>query len=180
MTFARIRALVVVGLLLIGAVVTVVMALSKDTQSGLGSTEACPPGAVPARIKMPERNEVKLRVYNGTKQPGLANTIGAEFKQRGFVVSKMQSAPGKRTYKDIAIIRFGPKSVGAAWLVNANFLAAATMQFDIKRKDDLVDVYLGEKFQQLATRTEVNQSIAAMAAAQEPGLPPGTCAAAES
>ncbi|GAA1770755.1 LytR C-terminal domain-containing protein [Luedemannella helvata] len=177
MTFARIRALVVVGLLVIGAVVTVVMALSKDTQTGTPAADACPPGAVPAQAKMPERSQVKLRVYNGTKRPGLANTVGAEFKQRGFVVTKMNTAPGKRTYDEIAIVKFGPRSLGAAQLVNANFLGEADMQFDIKRKDDLVDVILGNNFQQLATRIEVNQSIAAL---QEPELPPGTCAAPES
>jgi hypothetical protein len=46
------------------------------------------------------------------------------------------------------------------------------MTFDIERKDDVVDIYLGADFQQLATPTEVNQSIAAMG---EPPLPPGTC-----
>jgi hypothetical protein len=177
MTFARIRALVVVGILLVAALVTVVMALSKDTQEGVTAVDSCPPGAIPAQAKMPERSQVKLRVYNGTKRFGLANTIGAEFKQRGFVVTKMQNAPGNRTYKDIAIIKFGPKALGSAQLVLANFLGEASMQFDLKRKDDLVDVYLGTGFQQLATRIEVNQSIAAL---QEPKLPEGTCAAASS
>jgi hypothetical protein len=177
MTFARIRALVVVGLLLVGALVTVVMAINKDTQVGRTATDQCPAGAVPAQPKMPERSQVKLRVYNGTKRPGLAITVGAEFKQRGFVVAKMQNAPGNRTYPDIAIIKYGPKALGSAQLVDANFLGEATRQFDIKRKDDTVDVVLGNGFQQLATRIEVNQSIAAL---QEPDLPPGTCAAPES
>lgn len=175
MTFARIRALVVVGVLLVAALVTALVALSKDTQTGSTAVDQCPAGAVPAQAKMPERNQVKLRVYNGTKRPGLANSVGAEFKQRGFVVTKMQTAPGNRTYPDIAIVKYGPKALGAAQLVNANFLGNAKMQFDIKRTDDLVDVYLGNGFQQLATRIEVNQSIAAL---QEPELPDGTCAAA--
>ncbi|MFC7482860.1 LytR C-terminal domain-containing protein [Luedemannella flava] len=58
------------------------MALTKDTQTGATIADSCPAGAVPAQAKMPEQSQVRLRVYNGTKRPGLANTIGAEFKQR--------------------------------------------------------------------------------------------------
>jgi hypothetical protein len=46
------------------------------------------------------------------------------------------------------------------------------MDFDIKRKGAEVDVTLGTQFQQLATTTEVNQSIAEIG---NPTLPPGTC-----
>ena len=141
-------------------------------------TGHCPAGAVPAQAKMPERSQVKMRVYNGTKRPGLANTVGAEFKQRGFVVTKMQNAPGNRTYPNIAIIKYGPRALGSAQLVDANFLGEATRQFDIKRKDDT------RRRRAWATASSswppasrCNQSIAAL---QEPDLPPGTCAAPES
>ena len=59
--------------------------------------------------------------------------------------------------------------MSAYFLVNQ-----ATMQFDIKRKGGEVDVILGTQFQQLATTTEVNQSIAIIG---KPPLEPGTCEA---
>ena len=61
------------------------------------------------------------------------------------------------------MITFGPDAVGASWLVSAYFLVdEAEMNFDRERNGAEVDVTLGGKFQQLATSTEVNQSIAAM------------------
>jgi hypothetical protein len=175
MTFSRIRAIIIVSVLFIVAVLTVVMAIAKDTQTDVDLTERCPEGAVPAYLRLPERSEVKLNVYNGAPRVvGLASKIGNELKNRGFNVVKMADAPGRKTYNEIALIRFGPKAVGAAQEMNAYFLGEAKMEFDIKRKDDVVDVFLGTQFQQLATTTEVNQSIAALG---DPALPPGTCEA---
>jgi hypothetical protein len=60
-------------------------------------------------------------------------------------------------------------------LVSAYFLVdEAERNFQIDRKGAEVDVTLGNKFQQLATSTEVNQSIAANGT---PELEPGTCEA---
>jgi hypothetical protein len=172
MTFARVRALILVGVLFVGATVAVVLTLTRDTQSKPVVVNLCPPGAVPANRKLPERRDVKLNVYNGTKQVGLASKIGTELKNRDFDVKKMRNAPRNQIYKGVATIKFGPKTVGAAQEMNAYFLGVAIMTFDIERKDDVVDIFLGADFQQLATTTEVNQSIAALG---EPVLPPGTC-----
>src|SRR4029079_12477826 len=172
MTFARVRALIVVGILFAGAVVAVVFALTRDTQTKTVVVNLCPPGAVPANRKLPERRDVKLNVYNGTKLAGLAKKIGVELENRDFQVLKKRNAPRNQIYKGVATIKFGPKAVGAAQEMNAYFLGVATMAFDIERTDDVVDIFLGTDFQQLATTTEVNQSIAALG---EPVLPPGTC-----
>jgi hypothetical protein len=172
MTFARVRALIVVGVLFVGALVAVGFALTRDTQTRAAATTQCPPGAVPASLRLPERHEVKLNIYNGTKQVGLASKVGTDLKNREFKVGKMQSTPGNRIYDTIATIKFGPKAVGGAQLMNAYFLGEAVMTFDINRKDDVIDIFLGTQFQQLATSTEVNQSIAVLG---EPVLPPGTC-----
>jgi hypothetical protein len=178
MTFARIRALIFVGLLFIIAAVAVVVTLDKDTQSKAHTGAGCPVGMVPADLVMPDhRKDIKLNVYNGTKTPGLANKVGEEFKNREFDVLKEATAPGNKVYTDVAVIRYGPKTVGRAWLLSAYFLGNADMTgFDIKRTDDVVDVIIGTGFQQLATTTEVNQSIAQLG---PPQLPPGTCDAAK-
>jgi hypothetical protein len=176
MTFTRVRALIIVAVLFMTAGVAVVMAVGRDSQTASTETDLCADGLVPARIKMPERDQVTLNVFNGTSRSGLAEQIGAEFKSRGFKVNPKPTAPVEtKPYDQIAQITYGPDAVGAAWLTSAYFLVNdAEMQFDINRKGAEVDVVLGEKFQQLATSTEVNQSIAAIG---NPSLPDGTCEA---
>jgi len=172
MTFARIRALIVVGILFLGAATAVGFAIVKDTQTGVVVGPLCPPGAVPANRTLPERRDVKLNVFNASKRAGLAAQVGTELKNRDFQVLKKQNAPRNQVIDKVAVIRYGPKTLGAAQEMNAYFLGVAQMDFHLDRTDDIVDIYLGTEFKQLATTTEVNQSIAVLG---EPLLPPGTC-----
>jgi LytR cell envelope-related transcriptional attenuator len=178
MTFARVRALIFVAVLFITAGIVVLMAIGRDTQTKAVQSAGCAAGAVPAHNDMPERNTVTINIFNGTSRVGLAEDIGGEFKNRGFKVAKTETAPAAadgKPYDNIATITYGPDAVGSAYLVSAYFLVKqATMKFDIKRKGTAVDVILGTQFQQLATTTEVNQSIAVIG---QPPLEPGTCAA---
>ncbi|MDT5028330.1 MAG: hypothetical protein QOE61_4756 [Micromonosporaceae bacterium] len=175
MTFARVRALIVVGVLFVTAGVVVIMAIARDTQTPAAAKTSCAAGLVPAKIKMPDRNAVTINVFNGTTRVGLAEQVGGDFKNRGFNIKKMETAPDNQKTDQIAEINYGPEAVGAASLVSAYFLVdEAKMNFDIKRTGAEVDVVIGTKFQQLATTTEVNQSIAALG---NPALPPGTCEA---
>jgi hypothetical protein len=177
MTFARVRALIFVAVLFIGAGVVVVMAIGRDTQTQASTENACEDGLVPAKIKMPERDKVTINVLNGTTKVGLAQQVGGEFKNLGFKINKTEDTPDHKTYDNIAVITYGPDAVGAAWLVSAYFLVdQAQMKFDIKRKGAEVDVIIGAAFQQLATTSEVNQSIAALG---NPQLEEGTCEAKE-
>lgn len=174
MTFARVRALIFVAVLLISAGVVVIMAIGRDTQTQ-GQPDNCAGGLVPARLDMPERYEVTINVFNGTPRVGLAQQIGGEFKNRGFNIGKTETAAENKIYNEIAVITYGPDAVGAAWLVSAYFLVdEAVMNFQIERKGEEVDVIIGTRFQQLATSTEVNQSIAALG---KPRLEDGTCEA---
>jgi hypothetical protein len=174
MTFTRVRALIFIAVLFVTAGVVVLTAINRDTQI-LPPADKCAPGDIRANISVPERNQVTINVFNGTSRVGLAEQIGGEFGNRGFTVAKMESAPEGERYDGVAVIAFGPEALGAAWLVSAYFLAdEAAMNFDRERTGAEVDVTLGGKFQQLATSTEVNQSIAQMGS---PELYPGTCAA---
>lgn len=178
MTFARVRALIVVAVLFITAGVVVIMAIGRDTQTSAATKGACDGGLVPARIKMPDkRGDVTINVVNGTSKVGLADQVATEFKNRGFIIHEIRTAPDDQRTDKIAIIRYGPDAIGKAWLVSAFFLVdEADMALDLKRRGPEVDVEVGSAFQQLATTTEVNQSIAAMGS---PTLPEGTCEAAE-
>ena len=172
MSFARVRALVVVGVLAVAAVVFVVVALVRDTQ-GDAVAGGCPEGSVMANVTLPDDPEqVTVRVFNGTDTAGLADSVTNEFKNRRFKTGK--PAENKKKVDGVAVMRYGPEAVGSAWLLRAYFLNQADAQYDAKRKGVVVDVVIGSSFQQLATTTEVNQSLVELG---EPELPVGACAA---
>ena len=173
MSFARVRALVVVGVLAVAAVVFVVVALVRDTQGDAVAGGGCADGSVMANLTLPDDPEqVTVRVFNGTKTPGLADNVTNEFKNRRFKTQK--PAENKKKFDGVAVMRYGPEAVGSAWLLRAYFLNQAEPQYDDKRKGAVVDVVVGNGFQQLATTTEVNQSLVELG---EPELPPGACVA---
>ncbi|MBB2942374.1 hypothetical protein FB565_002087 [Actinoplanes lutulentus] len=172
MSFARVRALVLVGVLAVAAVVFVVVALVRDTQGDLADGSDCPAGAAVADVLLPDDPaEVTVKVLNGTTRAGLAESVSNEFKNRRFTVK--DPAKSKSKFKGVAEIKYGPEAVGRAQLLRAYFLAQSKMTYDAKRKGAVIDVVVGDQFQQLATTTEVNQSLVEIG---EPTLPPGSCA----
>lgn len=173
MSFSRVRALVVICVLAVAAIVFVVVALVRDTQGGAAAGDGCPENAPRANMQLPDdTDQVKLRVLNGTKTAGLADRVSDDFKNRGFKMEK----PGENKSKvdRVAVLQYGPKAVGNAQVVNAYFLGQAKTEFSAKRTNDVVDVVIGSKYRQLATPTEVNQSLIELG---EPTPPPGSCAA---
>ncbi|MBX7268321.1 LytR C-terminal domain-containing protein [Micromonospora sp. Llam7] len=164
------RALVVVGMLAVVALIFVVVALVRDTQGTAGMADACPEDWPRADVNLRESKEVKINVLNATDRPGLAASVGDNFRNRDFQVKK--EATEKKQIDDVAELRYGPKGVGSAHLLRAYFLDNAEYVYDPKREDDVVDVVLGNSFQQLATTTEVNQSLGDLGA---PVAPPGSC-----
>jgi LytR cell envelope-related transcriptional attenuator len=171
MSFARVRALVVIGVLAVAAVVFVIVALVRDSQHD-PVANGCPKGSVTADVALPDdSDEVTVKVYNGTNKPNLAEEATNDFKNRGFKTQK--PAESKKKFTGVAQLRYGPAAVGKAHLLKAYFLAQAVPQYDPKRKGDAVDVVLGSKYLELATLTEVNQSLFELG---EPDVPPGACA----
>jgi hypothetical protein len=174
MTFARIRAITIVSVLVVAAVIFVTVALLRDDQTGPLGGGGCPKDAVLADTHLPEPQDVKINVYNATNppRPGLANAVKIDFMNRKFTVVNSGPDPKGKPVDAVAVLRYGPKAVGAAWLLRAYFLDQATTDFDINRKDALVDVVLGNQFKQLATVTEFHQALAQLG---NPTLPKGTC-----
>lgn len=171
MSFARVRALVVVGVLAVAAIIFVITALVRDSQGGAVTGEDCPAGAQMADVTLPDDPaEVTVKVYNGTNTPRLAESVTNEFKNRRFTVQK--PAESKTKYKGVAEIRYGPDAVGKAQLLRAYFLALSKMEYNAKRKGAVIDIVIGSQYRQLATTTEVNQSLVEVG---EPTLPPGAC-----
>jgi hypothetical protein len=174
LTFARVRALAIVALLVVGALVAVSLALSREDPTVRGD-QGCPDGSVVANLELPDVRDVKLNVYNGTDQVGLASQVAENFANRDFQVLERADDPLGTSVEEVAVLRYGPQAVGAARVVQAYFLNDAVDEFDIERTDDVIDVVIGSQFRQLATETEVRQSIAAVAN-QVAVPPPGTCA----
>ncbi|HEX8344828.1 MAG TPA: LytR C-terminal domain-containing protein [Actinoplanes sp.] len=170
MSFARVRALVVIGVLAVAAVVFVVVALVRDSQSDAATGVSCPPGSVMADVRLPEPKEVKIRVFNATSTAGLADNVTNDFKNRKFLTQKPRD--NNKVVDKVAVLRFGPQAVGDAQLLRAYFLDEADTEYDAKRKGDVVDVIIGSQFRQLATTTEVNQALVELG---EPEVPPGAC-----
>ena len=171
MSFARVRALAIVGALVTCAAILVAVTLFKDKQRGEVTAGTCPKDAVIVDIRLPEPKEVKINMVDATGTSGTLGNVTEQFKHRQFQVTR-QPAP-EATINKVAILRYGPKAVGGAWLVRAYFLDDAVTTFDIKRTDDTVDVVLGAGFKKLATATEVGQALAQLG---RPTQPPGTCA----
>lgn len=175
MSIARARALVLVAALVVATLILVLVAVLHDKQShasyGGGN---CPPGAVRVKTKpLPEPNQIKINVLNGTQQAGLAGQVAEDLRNRGFTVVDVKNAA--HSYDGTALLTYGPKEVAAAAVVNSYFVGLAdTTGFDIKRNDDVIDVTIGSAYRQLGSKTDVNQ---AQAAIGNPSPPPGTCQA---
>ncbi|HEX5595659.1 MAG TPA: LytR C-terminal domain-containing protein [Micromonosporaceae bacterium] len=172
MSYARVRALVIVAGLVVFALVFVVITVVRDTQNDPRSAAECPEDYPRADIALREAKDIKINVYNSTDGVGLASSVAANFKNRSFQVLKAGNDPLKKGVDGVAELRFGPKGVGSAHVLRAYFLDQAEPVYDPNRPDDVVDVALGAEFKQLATTTEVNQSLADL---QSPELPAGTC-----
>jgi hypothetical protein len=173
MSFARVRALVIVAALTVAAIIFVVVALVRDSQTGVATADGCPDGFVIADIRLPEPQDVKLRVYNASGVPEQGGRVAEDFRNRKFQVDR-KVTDARAEVNGIAELRYGPAAVGSAYLLRAYFLDEAETKYDPKRKGALVDVIIGTQFQQLGTTTEVNQAIGALG---NPPLPPGACAA---
>jgi hypothetical protein len=118
---------------------------------------------------MTDVSQITVNVYNGTSRAGLGTTVAQELASRRLNIASVRAAdngPYPQT-----IIRFGPDSVGAAWLLRAYFPDALS-EFNAARPGAPVDVILGASFRNVPTVTEVNQGVAQLG---RPVAPPGTC-----
>ncbi len=126
MSFARVRALVVVGVLAVGfALVFVVVALVRDTQ-----------GDAVARLRLPRRLAAgrphSCRDAEGGQDQCLQRDRQARPRRRGRRATSATAssrcrrrATTRRRVDDVAVLRYGPKAVGSAHLLQAYFLNEA-------------------------------------------------------
>ncbi len=179
MNAARIRALSIVGFLVIAAATLAFVTVHNDTQTKANYSNTCPAGSIPVTTKLPNEDQITLKIYNGTKTAGLAESVAERFRHSGFKVKPVGKKDNKPATNAVAVIEYGPNTVAAAQVVRAYFLMTDTssdsnMKFNLKDSSTVVTVILGSGFRQLGAPTEVHQAIAALG---QPAPPPGTCAA---
>ncbi|MFI5956903.1 LytR C-terminal domain-containing protein [Cryptosporangium sp. NPDC051539] len=163
MSLARVRALTVIGVLALVAVITVVWAIVTDDQTG--TTAA---GCNTVQTKIPNPKQVRVRVYNGTDETGLATTVQKELKKRGFQVIAVGNDPQNEPVTQTAQIRYGPTGAGAAQLLQATVLGSVIV--DDAREDNSVDVVLGIAYKELTAEKDVPAALANL----EPPQPTAT------
>jgi hypothetical protein len=171
MSLSRVRALSIVGALVVCAVVLAILAIAKDKQTG-ATYGGCPPDTIAVKTKpLPDEKNVKVNVYNGTKTPGLANSVADKLRDRKFQLGNVKDTD---PFDGLAKLHYGPKALAAATVVNAYFLGKADdgSGFDRKDTSDVVDITIGAQFTALGTSTDVHQAIAQLG---NPSPPAGTC-----
>lgn len=148
MSLARVRALTVIGVLALVAVITVVWAIVTDDQTG--TTAA---GCNTVQTDIPEPKAVKVRVYNGTDEAGLAAQVATTLKKRGFQVLATGNDPQGEPVTQTAQIRYGPTGAGAAQLLQATVKDSVIV--DDGREDASVDVVIGIDYKALTAEKDV-------------------------
>jgi LytR cell envelope-related transcriptional attenuator len=172
MSLARVRALSIVGALVICAVILAIIAVTKDRQSSANYQNTCRADTIKVTTRpLPDEKNVKVNVYNGTGRPGLAKAVADELGNRKFQLGEVKDT---NPYDKIAKLRYGPKALAAATVVNAYFLGEADdgSGYDPKDTTDFVDIVLGAQYRSLGTPTDVHQAIAQLG---NPSPPAGTC-----
>ncbi|WP_170323952.1 LytR C-terminal domain-containing protein [Cryptosporangium phraense] len=167
MSLARVRALTVIGVLALVAVITVVWAIVTDDQTG--TTAA---GCNTVSTKIPEPKQVKVRVYNGTDEAGLAQKVQKALKQRGFQVIAVGNDPQGEPVTQTAQIRYGPTGAGAAQLLQATVQGSVIV--DDAREDNSVDVVLGIAYKDLTKAEDIPAALESLEPLQ-PSASPGVC-----
>ena len=158
-------------LVVVLAVAGVMLAGCRAPSPSVSPSAACPSGQVPADLRLPEPGHIRLMVLNGSGVKGKAKDVSVTLGQHGFqVLAATAEVP---PVDEVALVRYGPRTVGAAQVVRAYFLDQAKPEFSIDDRDDLVEIVVGTKFRELGSKTEVNQTLARMG---QPTAPPGTCA----
>lgn len=135
---ARVRALALLVALVLISAVAVWLVVRSD---GKTKTTAAPP----CGAKSGQAGAVKLRVLNATAREGLASSVAAELRKRGYTVTAVGNDP--TSVPGSAMVRHGAKGAPAAKLIAAT-VAGATMKNDGRTGTD-VDLVLGTKFRAL-------------------------------
>src|SRR5947209_152490 len=132
MSLARARALAIVGVLVVAALVLVVTAIIRDRQSDTSyAGGGCTPGKTKISTRLPPESDIKLNVYNGTGEltaqkkiangvTGLASQVADDLRNRGFKILKVTDNPQK--FDRVAKLIYASKGFSAVTVERGDFL----------------------------------------------------------
>ncbi|MEV6103209.1 LytR C-terminal domain-containing protein [Streptomyces sp. NPDC051940] len=122
---------------------------------------------------LPEPRTITVNVLNATTRSGLADQTAAELKKRGFKIGEVDNAPPAydKRVKGAGVV-LGPQSaLQTALKVVAVQLPAAEVKAD-DRKEQVIDLILGDAFARLAPKSTADAALAALA---KPAPKPSGC-----
>lgn len=99
-------------------------------------------------------DKVNVNVFNSTSRPGLAGTVGKEFKARKFVVGAVANTDAN--YQGAAAVVSGAAGQSAAFTVQRHL--PGSDYFQDSRKDGSVDVILAQQYSALTPPDLVDQT----------------------
>lgn len=168
MRIVQVRALIVMGILAVVAVITSWYAIVNDTQTAAGR-EMCSPGDIPVDIELPEEKDINVKVLNSTDNSGLAESASESLEEYGF---NIEETGNSKDELDVAVlISYGPKAVAGGHLLRAYF-ADPSVDFSLDNDTDYVKVTLGPGFQQVNTKSDARIALSIIG---RPEAPEGTC-----
>lgn len=142
------------GVVVAGTVLAV-MVSRGDLQVGkpasaVSSSPACPGATFDYR----PNKDIHVTVYNSTRREGLAGSVAAELKKRGYHVDAVANKSAQ--YAGTAVVVSGPAGRPGAFNLQRNI--AGTDYVADERKDATVDIYLAGAFQHLLPAVKVDQT----------------------
>lgn len=123
------------------------------------------PAAQPDRcagidLQLPgEPGAVEIKVAPGTATAATATAVAGDLVNRGFRATAVSAPEVAGPAGDAALVRYGPRAVGAATLVATLVHGPAAMVFEPGRTDTAVELTVGPAFTRLNSPTEMNQAL---------------------
>jgi hypothetical protein len=117
--------------------------------------------------------DVSVKVYNAGTRKGLARTIAATMRKRGFLVGEVGNDPQEAAVKGAAIVRHGPEGLDAARTVAAQVDGKVAF-VDDGRLSQSVDLVLGTKWTKFRSVAAANKALSPPAPAGPAGCVPAS------
>ncbi|WP_229072538.1 hypothetical protein [Actinoplanes sp. DH11] len=155
----RNRAAVAGSALLVAVAAATGTVLAGREPSALPVATGC---AAPVDLTLPDSFAVPVRVIDRPADASRAEQVAADLRGRSVDARVELTAGPELPGRAVGVIRYGPQGIGEALMVDVLLLGQAEKVFVPARAGETVDLEIGPGFQQLATRTEVNQGLAAI------------------
>ncbi|MBI4940638.1 MAG: LytR C-terminal domain-containing protein [Actinobacteria bacterium] len=118
----------------------------------------------------PPAKDVTVKVYNASSRTGLARTVAATLKKRGFQIGEVGNDPQEAKVPGVAVIRHGPAGLEAAKTVAAYLDGKVTFVPD-DRASESVDLVLGKKFTKVRSAAAAAKALTPTLASVPAGCP---------